>query len=186
MPIYDFNGTTNQEIGKLFDYNGTTANQIAKVYDNNNSSNSLVYQNAFWLVKDTVDQGLLVNDYNYKEGNGASGWNASTCQIYCYTGYNVQSCALRYYFTSETKGRYSTARIQGSGVSYFNSHNSNPSLDTCLWVGSAVITVYQPTYGQNTFDITAPIDSTQNQFTLWANANGGGEIWFTINNFWLE
>lgn len=43
MPIYDFNGTTKQEIGKLFDYDGTATHQIGKVYDNNGSANSLVY-----------------------------------------------------------------------------------------------------------------------------------------------
>lgn len=43
MPIYDYNGTSNTEIGKLYDYNGTSNTQIGKVYDYNGTSNSLIY-----------------------------------------------------------------------------------------------------------------------------------------------
>ena len=43
MAIYDNNGSTNAEIGKLYDNNGTTSSQIGKVYDNNGTTNSLIY-----------------------------------------------------------------------------------------------------------------------------------------------
>ena len=33
MPIYDYDGTTLHEIGKIYDFNGTTSQQINKVYD---------------------------------------------------------------------------------------------------------------------------------------------------------
>ena len=48
MPIYDFNGTTNQEIGKLYDQNGTTANRISKVYDYNNSTNAEIWTSHYY------------------------------------------------------------------------------------------------------------------------------------------
>lgn len=44
MAIYDNNGTTNAEIGKLYDNDGTTDYQIGKVYDNNGTTDSLIYQ----------------------------------------------------------------------------------------------------------------------------------------------
>lgn len=43
-PIYDNNGTTNLEIGKLYDNNGSSNFQIKEVYDNNSTSNNLIYK----------------------------------------------------------------------------------------------------------------------------------------------
>jgi len=43
MPIYDNDGSTNYQIGKLYDSDGTTSYQIGKVYDNDGTSNSLIY-----------------------------------------------------------------------------------------------------------------------------------------------
>ena len=50
MAIYDNNGTTNYEIGKLYDNNGTTNYQIGKVYDHNGTTNSLIYTAEKLLV----------------------------------------------------------------------------------------------------------------------------------------
>lgn len=43
MPIYDSDGTTNYQIGKVYDSDGTTNHQIGKVYDNDGTVNSLIY-----------------------------------------------------------------------------------------------------------------------------------------------
>lgn len=43
MPIYDYDGTTNYQIGKVYDNDGTTNYQIGKVYDNDGTTNSLIY-----------------------------------------------------------------------------------------------------------------------------------------------
>ena len=43
MPIYDNDGTTNYQIGKLYDNDGTTNYQIGKVYDNDGTTNYLIY-----------------------------------------------------------------------------------------------------------------------------------------------
>ncbi len=43
MPIYDNNGTTSYEIGKVYDYDGTTSHQIGKVYDYNGTASGLIY-----------------------------------------------------------------------------------------------------------------------------------------------
>lgn len=42
-PIYDWDGTANNEIGKLYDWDGTTNNQIGKVWDNDGTTNNLIY-----------------------------------------------------------------------------------------------------------------------------------------------
>ena len=43
MPIYDHNGTTNSEIGKIYDYDGTTNSQIGKIYDYDGTTERLIY-----------------------------------------------------------------------------------------------------------------------------------------------
>lgn len=43
MAIYDNDGTTRYEIGKLYDNDGTTNYQIGKVYDNDGTTNNLIY-----------------------------------------------------------------------------------------------------------------------------------------------
>lgn len=62
MAIYDYDGTTNHEIGKLYDYDGTTNYQIGKVYDNNGTADSLIY-NAEEIILD-ASQGFVANDWN--------------------------------------------------------------------------------------------------------------------------
>lgn len=44
MPIWDNNGTTSYEIGKLYDNNGTSSAQTGAVYDNNGTTSSLIYK----------------------------------------------------------------------------------------------------------------------------------------------
>lgn len=43
MAIYDNNGSTNAEIGKVHDDDGTTNHQIGKVYDNDGTTDRLIY-----------------------------------------------------------------------------------------------------------------------------------------------
>lgn len=43
MPIYDNDGTTTHQIGKLYDNDSTTTHQIGKVYDHDGTTNSLIY-----------------------------------------------------------------------------------------------------------------------------------------------
>lgn len=43
MSVWDHNGTTFSEIGKIYDGDNTTLHQIAKGWDNNGTINSLVY-----------------------------------------------------------------------------------------------------------------------------------------------
>lgn len=48
-PIYDNDGTTSYEIGKVYDNDGTTSYQIGKVYDNDGTTNSLIYSADYEL-----------------------------------------------------------------------------------------------------------------------------------------
>ena len=54
MPIYDNDGTTNYEIGKLYDNDGTADHQIGKVYDNNGTANSLIYEAELMIYQNGV------------------------------------------------------------------------------------------------------------------------------------
>lgn len=55
MAIYDNNGTTNYEIGKLYDNDGTTNHQIGKVFDWDGTTNSLIYS----AEKPIFDNGIV-------------------------------------------------------------------------------------------------------------------------------
>lgn len=43
MPIYDYDGTTRYQIGKVYDYDGTARYQIGKVYDHDSTASHLIY-----------------------------------------------------------------------------------------------------------------------------------------------
>lgn len=59
MPIYDNDGTTSYQIGKVYDNDGSASHQIGKVYDNNGTASSLIYSGD-------------VNYYNYGWGDATS------------------------------------------------------------------------------------------------------------------
>lgn len=56
MAIYDNDGTTSREIGKLYDHNGLISSQIDKVYDYNGTTSSLIYQSIIdnWMFQNGV------------------------------------------------------------------------------------------------------------------------------------
>ena len=58
MPIYDYDGTTTYEIGKVHDYDGTTTHQIGMVHDYDGTVAKLIY------TAETVLQGGSIS-YNY-------------------------------------------------------------------------------------------------------------------------
>lgn len=55
MPIYDNDGTTEYEIGKVYDYNGTTWNQIGKIYDNDGTTDTLIYNAEAVVIGPNAD-----------------------------------------------------------------------------------------------------------------------------------
>lgn len=73
MPIYDYNGSTSTEIGRVYDYNGSTSTEMSKVYDYNGSTSSEVFSaeaNLFpgtdtyaggWSVSRSGDNGTYVD-----------------------------------------------------------------------------------------------------------------------------
>ena len=73
MPIYDNDGTTSHEIGKLYDNNGSANAQIGKVYDNNGTTNSLIYsaEQSYANAEITLS-GQLLSDYYTQTWNSGS------------------------------------------------------------------------------------------------------------------
>lgn len=43
MAMYDWNGTTASELGKVYDWDGTTSHQLGKGYDWDGTTNHLIY-----------------------------------------------------------------------------------------------------------------------------------------------
>lgn len=85
MVIYDNDGTSNSEIGKLYDNDGTTNYQIGKVYDNDGTSNHLVYSAEEQYFPGTTPS-------RYSPG-GSGGYTANSTNWSCSisNGTNVNS-----------------------------------------------------------------------------------------------
>ena len=85
MAIYDNDGTTIYEIGKLYDNDGTTSYQIGKLYDNDGPSNYLIYKAEEVLFPGTTPS-------RYSPG-GAGGYTANSTNWSCNVsnGTNVNS-----------------------------------------------------------------------------------------------
>ena len=71
MAIYDNNGTTSAEIGKLYDNDGTTNHQIGKVYDTDGTTSSLIYS--------AEEQHSL--SVSVQQGSGSKNWNDATFTV---------------------------------------------------------------------------------------------------------
>lgn len=90
MAIYDWNGTTTHEIGKLYDNDGTTNYQIGKVYDNNGTTDSLIYQLATPFTLINYGSGIAPSDYYYYY----PGWIGSISSDGSYGGYRFTMNAM--------------------------------------------------------------------------------------------
>lgn len=90
MPTYDFDGTTNYEIGKLYDFDGTTDYQIGKVYDNDGTADYLIY-NA-----QTPEQPYVLQLGLDAQNDVTGGWTVNKQGTSWYfAGYNEATQSIR-------------------------------------------------------------------------------------------
>lgn len=86
MPIYDNDGTTSREIGKLYDYNGTTSSQTKEVYDFDGTTSRLIYKDAPDYLFNWGDNTEITGGWSVKNksvnGDGNGYVNASSLQIW--------------------------------------------------------------------------------------------------------
>ena len=128
MAIYDNNGSTNAEIGKLYDNNGTTSTQIGKVYDNNGTTNSLIYQSETKYVNTPV----------YKSGGYVIGYNTTDDKNWDTLGwYDVSSSSVITVQNTKTTSQLSsctcnfyTTMSTGSLVSFIRYDNNSTAVQT--------------------------------------------------------
>lgn len=99
MPIWDYDGATKYEIGKLSDYDGTTSHQIGKVYDNDGTASHLIYTAETPLVENSKGNYSFVKAYstNYSDTvhsnkNGATiiGTDGDMGMTHYYIDFNVK------------------------------------------------------------------------------------------------
>lgn len=113
MAIYDNNGTTNSEIGKLFDNDGTSNHQIGKVYDNNGTTNSLIYSAAYNIVPGITASQITRNNIGSHTVN-----SDGSVTLNCRSG----SSNTRFYFNITIDlTQYSKMYIRISSISSINS-----------------------------------------------------------------
>lgn len=78
MPMYDWNGTTGSELGKVYDWDGTTSHQLGKGYDYDGTTNNLIYTAA------EPDIPMILN-YSDQVTAVTGGWNLGNKGGYAYT-----------------------------------------------------------------------------------------------------
>ena len=72
MAIYDNDGTTSREIGKLYDSNDSVSSQIGKVYDNDGTTSRLIYNAESVVIGSSPD-----NTIPYSHLFGAASWEST-------------------------------------------------------------------------------------------------------------
>lgn len=82
MPIYDNDGTTNYQIGKVYDNDGATNYQIGKVYDNDGTTNSLIY-----TAEENVLQYGVMNNWGGYTDNGSYSCDGNILQLVATSSY---------------------------------------------------------------------------------------------------
>ena len=156
-PIYDNDGTTSYEIGKVYDNDGTTSYQIGKVYDNDGTTNSLIYNSELKVITD----GALQNGYQFTnyESNWLS-WVGTSGSAY----YVVQRAP-----DQASSGTYRTTVYMKLPTSQFNTLTFKYSYQAHASAGGI--------YGTALCALRATIsgeDGIWNNAIYWAGTNWGG------------
>ncbi len=91
MPIYDFNGTTSVDLGKLYDSDGTADRQIGAAYDNDGVTASLIYKaEQVYTTQLNAGGGYPWTNQSASgissESINAAGFNTLTGYCYCQGG----------------------------------------------------------------------------------------------------
>ena len=115
MPIYDYDGTTSYELGKMYDYDGTTNHQIGKVYDNNGTTDRLIYsaEYVFFPNADTSN----INNWDHTGSFGVT-----EDGITCYFSSNGSGGSIPKYpvdFSKYKKLYITIASVNGDGNNNF-------------------------------------------------------------------
>ena len=69
MAIYDWDGTTNNEIGKIYDWDGTASHQLGKGYDWDGTTSHLIY---------SAEERLFPNGSNWEAIHVDSHWSITS------------------------------------------------------------------------------------------------------------
>ncbi|MBR6518753.1 MAG: hypothetical protein IKT63_03670, partial [Oscillospiraceae bacterium] len=103
MAIYDNNGTTDCEIGKIYDNNGTTDYQIGKVYDNNGTVDSLVYTSSSVIVPNPTEYPASAYVTNQSNKSSVRDFTVDGTKAYMSLYYS-DNCWADWKLEFETKG----------------------------------------------------------------------------------
>lgn len=76
MPIINFGGTAQADIGKLYVFDGTDFDQIGKVYGFNGTDNDLIYSAEEWLFKEGVGGENFKFIVRQVDGSSSIAWGA--------------------------------------------------------------------------------------------------------------
>lgn len=124
MAVYDYDGTTSREIGKLYDNNGSTSSQIDKVYDNDGTTSRLIYQSSV----------VLTNLVGSAQVTVRKTWSDAGYAKEYYTVKNVAATAgHRYYVRGTWQGR---GLANGSSFLYETAAYGNAQSEASFLQGS--------------------------------------------------
>lgn len=115
MAIYDNDGTSDREIGKLYDNNGTSNFQIGKIYDNDGTTSYLIYSAEYdvlaafgWTKAGTSSYITSLTATNVTIKPTAGGGNARVYKTIDVTNYSSMTitCSLSALYSHATCGLY--------------------------------------------------------------------------------
>lgn len=91
MPIYDFTGTNNLEIGKVYDQDGTASHQLARLYDFDGTASHLLYSAEALLVGEGAVPSAVTDPANWARGGRINSYTISTSELYYSGGGNASA-----------------------------------------------------------------------------------------------
>lgn len=129
MPLYDYNGSVNTEIGKLYDHDGTANHQIGRVYDYNGSANSLIYSAENELYNGR--QITTWNQFQYHSGSATDNGSSLFAQQWGGSANSIVTAVAGWYTGLISMDEWKTLTIKLPSV--------NVGRGSCDYVVAAVL-----------------------------------------------
>ena len=185
MAIYDYDGTTNNEIGKLHDWDGTTSHQLGKGYDWDGTTSHLFYSAEEVIVQadGTSNVNAILKAWNgsnwttlnYTPGGGDKITYGTNGNIDVQAGKKDGANAFYLYMNNSTIGYngaqiyLDTRNIDFSGFSTlkfnYNSSNTRGNAPTVA-VTNSIYTGNPQYYSGEATSMTVALNTTNKTYTL--------------------
>lgn len=180
MPIWDNNGTTSYEIGKLYDHNGTSATQTGNIYDNNGTTSSLIYSadeqifpNGYTISteKNTTQSSLTNVGAFYANTSNSSGGAGRAYVAFNATGWDTLTVNWSYEcgtYTTGVIGIMKSLPVQANGFNWW--------LDPPIETATQQAFIFKGNQVKKNQTTTANISSLSGTYYLYLSVYSGSSV----------